>query len=76
MIDPASAHLRIARPTADLDAAIRFRTDGPDTTLQGRRPSEQGRRQGTSTGGVIPWSEAESTNGAGDGGLCGPRVEQ
>jgi catechol 2,3-dioxygenase-like lactoylglutathione lyase family enzyme len=45
MIDPASALLRIARPTADMDAAIRFWTDGLDMTLQGRQPSEQGTLQ-------------------------------
>jgi len=37
-----AAHLRIARPTADIDAAIRFWVEGLGMALQGRQPGHHG----------------------------------
>lgn len=42
MISLSAAHIRIARPTTDMDAAIRFWVEGFGMTLEGRKPSETG----------------------------------
>lgn len=42
MMSLPAAHLRIARPTTDMDAAVRFWVDGLGMTLEGRQPSHEG----------------------------------
>ena len=37
-----SAHLRIARPTVDMDAAVRFWVEGVGLELYGRQPGDDG----------------------------------
>lgn len=40
MISLQTAHLRVARPTSDMDAAVRFWVEGLGLTLEGRKPSQ------------------------------------
>ena len=42
MTSPHAAHLRIARPTADMDAAVRFWAEGLGMELHGRQPGHHG----------------------------------
>ena len=42
MTSPGAAHLRIARPTHDMDVAIRFWVEGLGMSLQGRQPGDHG----------------------------------
>lgn len=42
MTAPRDAHLRVARPTVDMDAAVRFWVDGLGMELDGRQPGTTG----------------------------------